>query len=131
MRSCSFRYSDTSHHTKSSHDDHQQRIRVTACHHPLVDQVLNVIQKKFSDGEFYFIVELPTGHRQLLAQRHTEAVTFTEFPPSPSLRFSPGSLRALARMVNTLQQPPESRDGASVSTAAVEPVSRRRSTPSA
>jgi hypothetical protein len=34
-------------------------------------------------------------------------------------------------MVSTLQPQPESRDGASVSTAAVEPVSRRRSTPSA
>jgi hypothetical protein len=95
------------------------------------DLMIRYQRLQFSDGELYFIVELPTGHRQLLAQRHTEAVTLTEAPISPGSRFSPGSLRALARMVSTLQPQPESRDGASVSTAAVEPVSRRRSTPSA
>jgi hypothetical protein len=89
-----------------------QRIRITASHHPLCGQSLRVIRHIQGAAEHQFVVELPNGHTQLVPIRWTEAAPTPMLSADDPVRFSPGSLRALVRMVAHLQtrQQPEATD---------------------
>ena len=75
-----------------------QSVRVTARHHALAGRLLRVVRHKRHRGEAYLVVEVDDGSRQLVALRNTE---FADAGlPTPALRFTPGSLRALVDIVN-------------------------------
>ena len=77
-----------------------QSVRVTAAHHALIGQVVRVVRRKRHRGEAYLVVEVLDGSRQLIAARSTEAA---DDRPSTSLRFTPGSLRALVKVIGSLR----------------------------
>lgn len=97
--------SDTGQHTKGLSARDIQCVHITAPHHPLVGHTFKVVRFTLRDGEPHVVIELPNGHHQLMAQRHTEAAAISSPPIAVPLRFTPGSLRALARMVDTLHHP--------------------------
>ena len=73
-----------------------ESVRVTAGHHALAGQVVRIVRRKRHRGEGYVVVEVQDGSRQLIAVRNTE---LADVHPSPDLRFTPGSLRALVDMI--------------------------------
>lgn len=67
--------------------------------HPDCGQVVRVDRKARKRGdETYLRIELPDGRRERIAQSWTENLT-SGGSAVPTLLFSPGSLRALVRMV--------------------------------
>lgn len=93
-----------------------QSVRITARHHALAGQVVRVVRHKRHRGEAYVVVEVADGSRQLVAERNTELAD--ERSSAPSLRFTPGSLRALLDVIDDLRRRPERADG--VATAPAE-----------
>jgi len=82
---------------------------VTARHHALAGQVVRVVRHKRHRGEACVVVEVPDGSRQLIAIRNTELGD--EQSLAPSLRFTPGSLRALLDVIDDLRRLVERADG--------------------
>src|SRR4051812_16148483 len=78
-----------------------QSVRVTAAHHALVGQVVRVVRRKRHHGEAHLVVEVSDGSRQLIAARSTEAAD--DRSSTPPLRFTPGSLRALVKVIGSLR----------------------------
>ena|SRR3978361_1609462 len=74
-----------------------QSVCVTARHHALFGQVVQVVQRKRHRGEAYVVVKVKDGSRQLIAVRNTELAD--ALPSTPDLRFTPGSLRALVDVI--------------------------------
>ena len=74
-----------------------QSVRVTARHHALVGCVVRVVRRKLHRGEAHLVVEVDDGSRQLIAVRNTEFADARS--PTPDLRFTPGSLRALVDII--------------------------------
>ena len=95
-------------------DADQQRVQITAPHHPLCGQILKVRRRIHStNGDPQLVVELPNGHTQLIAVRWTEATPGPLLPGIDEvILFSSDSLRSLAIMVASLahQQQPEACD---------------------
>ena len=78
-----------------------QSVCVTARHHALFGQVVQVVQRKRHRGEAYVVVKVKDGSRQLIAVRNTELAD--ALPSTPDLRFTPGSLRALVDVISWLR----------------------------
>jgi hypothetical protein len=97
--SCS-RPSDIDHQNTESRARSSQWVRITAMHHPLVGQVLRLVRRLHRDSGIDLVVEGTDGRRQLIPLAWTE-VARVEVPTMPSLLFSPGSLRALVRLVRS------------------------------
>ena len=74
-----------------------QSVCVTARHHALFGQVVQIVQRKRHRGEAYVVVKVKDGSRQLIAARNTELAD--ALPSTPDLRFTPGSLRALVDVI--------------------------------
>lgn len=83
-------------------DDNNQRVVITARHHPLYGQSVKVIRKIRRRGEVHFVIEMPNGQTQELALRYTEIVN-----PSASMKnsqlFTANSLRELVKMVKAIK----------------------------
>jgi hypothetical protein len=108
-------------------------VRVTAGHHALAGQVVRVVRRKRHRGEAYVVVEVKDGSRQLVAVRNTELADGRS--PSPDLRFTPGSLRALVAVISDCREraqredadasaPPDQPSGVDVASAGRLPAGR-------
>ena len=74
-----------------------QSVCITARHHALFGQVVQVVRRKRHRGEAHVVVKVKDGSRQLIAVRNTELAD--ALPSTPDLRFTPGSLRALVDLI--------------------------------
>ena len=92
-------------HIASGNSAQVQWIRVTAPHHPWLGRVVRVIRRLRRDAGTDLVVEGEDGHRQMMPLAWTEAARVEE-PVMPVLRFTPGSLRALVRLVDACRTSP-------------------------
>jgi hypothetical protein len=81
-------------------------VRVTAAHHPLAERLVVVVRRKRHEGEAYLVIEGPDGGRQLLPARHAGPAGIVPVTAALPLRFTPGSLRALAELAGSLRGAP-------------------------
>jgi hypothetical protein len=98
---CFFDWSTSGQQKERTNPGHLQSVLVTAAHHALAGQVVKVVRCKRYRDEPHLVVELPDGSRQLIATRNTELADARS--SLPGLRFTPGSLRALAEVIRELQ----------------------------
>ena len=87
---------------KVLHNGNLQCIQITAPHHPLQGQCLQVVEYTQRDGERQIVVRLPNGQTQCIPLRWTEP-----FPASPTQPlFSINSLRSLIKKTASLNPIP-------------------------
>jgi hypothetical protein len=85
-------------HNTARLDAQNHWTRIVAWHHPLVLQAVRLIRLAEKDGEDEAVVELPDGRRERIPLAWTD-LSKDGGSTMPPLRFSPGSLRALVRLV--------------------------------
>lgn len=78
---------------------------MTAPHHPWLGRVVRAVRRLRRDGGTALVVEGEDGRRQMMPLAWTEAARVEE-PVMPVLRFTPGSLRALVRLVEACRTSP-------------------------
>src|SRR4051794_40160339 len=107
---CSSSWSDIGRQTADGDDRQNEWVSITAPHHPLLGQLVRVVRRLHRDDGAELVIEGSDGTRQLIPQAWTEAAR-PETPVVPSLRFTPGSLRAVVRLVRAYrsQSPAEVR----------------------
>ncbi|HET8728415.1 MAG TPA: DUF5372 family protein [Alphaproteobacteria bacterium] len=78
---------------------------MTARHHPLSGQLVRVVRRLRRDGGTELVVDVAAGQRQLMPLAWTEAAR-AEAPAKLAATFTPGSLRALSRLIQAYRSPP-------------------------
>jgi hypothetical protein len=106
----SFNWSNIGQQTADGNDRQNEWVSITAPHHPLLGQLVRVVRRLRRDDGIELVIEGTEGNRQLIPLAWTEVVR-PETPAVPSLRFTPGSLRAVVRLVRAYrsQSPAEVR----------------------